>query len=202
MSSGTPTITILLEQAGQGRASAADHLLPLVYDELRALANSFFRRQRTDHTLQPTALVHEAYAKLVGSCGGATGQALWASRAHFFAVAAKAMRQILANHARDRRAAKRSGQWHRVTLSEGVTPSGHRDLDLVALDEALEQLAHLDERQAHVVELRFFAEMNVKEIAHVLGVSISTVERDWRMARAWLSARLREPDGTSQPERH
>jgi RNA polymerase sigma factor (TIGR02999 family) len=120
----------------------------------------------------------------------------WTSRAHFFAVAAKAMRQVLANHARDRRAAKRGGAegWQRVTLSEQLTPAPQRDIDLLALDEALEGLANLDERQSRIVELRFFAEMTVEEIAHVLGVSVSTVEREWRMARAWLSARLREDD--------
>ena len=189
--SSTQQVTQLLDEVDRGHTSAAEQLLPLVYDQLRALASSFFRRQRADHTLQPTALVHEAYAKLVGPAGEMSGEARWTSRAHFFAVAAKAMRQILANHARDRRAAKRGGDWHRVTLSEALTPSGERDLDLVALDEALEALAALDERQARIVELRFFAEMTVEEIAHVLGVSVSTVEREWRMARAWLSARLR-----------
>ena len=184
-------VTQLLAQVGQGHSSAVGELLPMVYDELRVLASSFFRRQRADHTLHPTALVHEAYARLVGSGADMTGEARWTSRAHFFAIAAKAMRQILANHARDRRAAKRGGDWHRVTLSEALTPSGERDLDLVALDEALEQLNTLDDRQARIVELRFFAEMTVEEISHVLGVSISTVEREWRMARAWLSARLR-----------
>lgn len=172
----------------------------MVYDELRMLASSFFKRQQAGHTLQPTALVHEAYAKLVISGPEMSGESKWTSRAHFFAVAAKAMRQILANHARERRAAKRGGDWHRVTLSEALTPSGQRDLDLVALDEALEDLAALDERQARIVELRFFAEMTIEEISHVLGVSVSTVEREWRMARAWLSGRLREPDGGRRRE--
>ena len=191
-------VTRLLEEAQSGRASAAQQLLPLVYDELRALAASMFRGQRGHHTLQPTALVHEAYAKMVKS-GDSSGQAQWTGRAHFFAVAAKAMRQVLANHARDRRAAKRGGEWQRVTLSEHVTPSASRDFDLLALDEALEALGALDERQGRIVELRFFADMTVEEIAHVLGVSVSTVEREWRMARALLSARLREDNGESQP---
>ena len=187
-------ITQLLDQAGQGHSSAVDQLLPLVYDELRGLASSFFRSQRADHTLQPTALVHEAYAKLVSSDSDLSGEARWNGRAHFFAVAAKAMRQILANHARDRRTAKRGGDWQRVTLNEAFTPSGQRELDLVALDESLAALAALDERQCRIVELRFFAEMTTEEISHVLGVSISTVEREWRMARAWLSANLRRGD--------
>ena len=196
----SPKVTQLLTEVGKGHASAADQLLPLVYDELRALASSYFRRQRPDHTLQPTALVHEAYAKLVGSGGEDAVGSAWTSRAHFFAVAAKAMRQILANHARDRRAAKRSGEWNRVTLSDAVTPTADREFDLVSLDEALAQLSELDERQARVVELRFFAEMNMKEIAHVMEVSVSTVEREWRMARAWLSGRLRGSGESPLPE--
>ena len=196
---GSPeAITSLLEAAQAGRASAIDQLLPLVYDELRALAGSMFRGQR-HHTLQPTALVHEAYAKMVRSGGDSSSQAQWTGRAHFFAVAAKAMRQVLSNHARDRRAAKRGGEWQRVTLSEHVTPNASRDFDLLALDEALEALGALDERQGRIVELRFFADMTVDEIAHVLGVSASTVEREWRMARAWLSARLRDDGGEGQP---
>jgi len=187
-------VTQLLEAARSGRASAADQLLPLVYDELRALAGSIFRGQRRDHTLQPTALVHEAYARLVKPVDDPSGEAQWTSRAHFFAVAAKAMRQVLANHARDRRASKRGGGWNRITLSDNITPTpgGGHDLDLLTIDEALEALAQLDDRQSRIVELRFFAEMTVEEIAHILGVSVSTVEREWRMARAWLSARLRE----------
>jgi RNA polymerase sigma-70 factor (ECF subfamily) len=193
-------VTQLLEAVQAGRASAADQLLPLVYDELRALAGSLFRGQRPDHTLQPTALVHEAYARMVKPAAETTGsseKAQWNSRAHFFAVAATAMRQVLANHARDRRRAKRGGGWHRVTLSEHLTPTSERDVDLLALDEALQALAKLDERQGRIVELRFFAEMSVEEIAHVLEVSTSTVEREWRMARAWLSARLRASEEES-----
>ncbi len=186
----------MLEAARDGRASAGDQLLPLVYDELRALAGSFFRGQR-DHTLQPTALVHEAYARMVKPGGEVSGEAHWTGRAHFFAVAAKAMRQVLANHARDRRTAKRGGGWHRVTLSDQLTPGTKNDLDLLALDEALEGLAALDERQSRIVELRFFADMTVEEIAHVMEVSVSTVEREWRMARAWLSAQLRGTDERS-----
>jgi RNA polymerase sigma factor (TIGR02999 family) len=185
-------VTQLLADAGQGRASAVDQLLPLVYDELRQLAGVMFRQQRAGHTLQPTALVHEAYSRMVGAAGVGANPKHWKNRAHFFAVAATAMRQILSNHARDRKAAKRGGDWRRVTLSQVETPTGDRDVDLVALDEALESLHSLDERQARIVELRFFAEMTEGEFAHVLDVSVSTVEREWRMARAWLSAELRK----------
>lgn len=129
--------------------------------------------------------------------GEQSGEAHWTGRAHFFAVAAKAMRQVLANHARDRRAAKRGGDWRRVTFSDQLTPSTKKDIDLLALDEALERLAALDQRQGRIVELRFFAEMTVEEIAHVMEISVSTVEREWRMARAWLSAQLREADERS-----
>jgi RNA polymerase sigma factor (TIGR02999 family) len=131
-----------------------------------------------------------------GAGDGAPAGVRWTGRAHFFAVAAKAMRQVLANHARDRRRDKRGGGWHRVTLNERLTSSSERDLDLLALDEALEALAKLDERQSKIVELRFFAEMNMNEIAQVMDISLSTAEREWRMARAWLSARLSDADGT------
>jgi RNA polymerase sigma-70 factor, ECF subfamily len=192
-------ITQLLADVGQGRRSAADQLLPLVYDELRDLARHFFRGQRPDHTLQPTALVHEAFARLVKP-GEASGSPAWNSRAHFFAVAAKAMRQILANHARDRRAAKRGGDWHRVTLSQEATPLDRRDVDLLDIDEALGRLAALDGMQTRIVELRFFADMTNEEIAHVLEVSVSTIEREWRMAKAWLATHLREPELRRAPE--
>lgn len=200
-SAQTERVTRLLEAARGGRRAAADELLPLVYDELRALAASLFRSQRRDHTLQPTALVHEVYARLVkprSETGdnevGGEGSGHWTGRAHFFAVAAKAMRQVLANHARDRRAGKRGGDWQRVTLSDKFIPGSERGLDLLALDEALQALSELDERQGRIVELRFFGEMTSEEIAHVLEVSVSTVEREWRMARAWLSGRLRSDE--------
>ena len=180
--------TQVLEALAGGDAGAADRLLPLVYDELRALAASYFARQAVGHTLQPTALVHEAYLKLAGG-----GNAQWESRAHFFAVAARAMRQILMNHARDKAAAKRGGGRQRITLDEGVTPAGNgdRELDLLALDDALSQLSRLSERQATVVELRFFGGLTIAEAAHVLGVGTTTVEDDWHLARAWLGRELR-----------
>lgn len=174
------------------RPGAAQRLLPLVYDDLRALARSYFASQPRDHTLQPTALVHEAYFRLVKTPG-----ASWSGRAHFFAVAAKAMRQILVNDAEARRAGKRGGNCDRVSLSAAfdlVAPTAvaepERDVAIDALDVALRRLEALDERQARIVELRWFGGMTVAEVAHVLHVSQSTVEKDWRMARLWLLREL------------
>lgn len=177
--------TRLLVDLGRGDPSAAARLLPLVYDELRALAGRYFRRQRSDHTLQPTALVHEAFLRLVDQT-----HAQWNDRAHFFAVAAQAMRQILINHALARAAAKRGGGRARIALAEDLAPAAEHEFDALALDEALKQLAELDERKARIVELRFFGGLSVEEVAEVLGVSKTTVESDWRMARAWLSRAL------------
>jgi RNA polymerase sigma factor (TIGR02999 family) len=186
-------VTLLLDGIATGRASAAEELLPLVYDELRALAAGLFRRQRANHTLQPTALVHEAYARMVGAGGDAGSR--FEGRAHFMAVAAKAMRHILANHARDRGRQKRGGDWQRVTLGDPPAPEMAADFDLVAVDEALTRLAELDPRQCRIVELRFFADLTVHEIARVMDVSVSTAEREWRMARAWLGAELGRSGG-------
>lgn len=179
---------ILQLLGGEDADAAAAALLPLVYDQLRALAASYFARQPVGHTLQPTALVHEAYLKLAG------GQnAQWESRAHFFAVAARAMRQILMNHARDKAAAKRGGGWHKITLDEAVTPPGSasREIDLIALDDALEKLAGLSERQARIIELRYFGGLTIDETAHVLGLGTTTVEDDWHLAKAWLRRELK-----------
>jgi RNA polymerase sigma factor (TIGR02999 family) len=165
-------------------SAGADELMPLVYEELRALARRQLGR-REAATLQPTALVHEAYLRLVGSQG-----ASWESRAHFFAVAALAMRQVLANHARDKAAGKRGGGREMVTLHEAITPSQGADIDLLALSQALERLEALDERQARIVTLRFLAGMSVAEVAHALAISTATVEREWRVAKAWLSRAL------------
>jgi len=166
-------------------AAVADELMPLVYEELRVLARRHLRRAGPSGTLQPTALVHEAYLRMVGSEG-----APWESRAHFFAVASLAMRQILVSHARERAAAKRGGGRERVTLHEGLTPSQEPEVDLLALSQALERLEALEERQARIVTLRFFAGMSVPEVALALGVSTATVEREWRFAKAWLWAEL------------
>lgn len=189
-------VTRILSDLEAGRASAAEELLPLVYDELRALASGLFRRERAGHTLQPTALVHEAYARLVRPAAGTGLAAKFDGRAHFMAVAAKAMRQILSNHARDRHRLKRGGGWRRVTLGDCAAEGAEPDADLIAVDRALARLADLDPRQAEVVELRFFADLTVGEIAHVLGLSVSTVEREWRMARAWLGVELRTESAT------
>jgi RNA polymerase sigma factor (TIGR02999 family) len=178
--------TQLLGAIGRGDAHAGARLLPLVYEELRSLAASYFRRQPDNHTLQPTALVHEAYLKLINQTS-----AQWNDRAHFFAVAAKAMRQILVNHAHARNAEKRGGGATRIVLADELAPVPQRDFDAIALDEALKRLAALDERKAGVVELRFFSGLSVDEVAHVLNVSKTTVEADWRLARAWLSKELK-----------
>jgi RNA polymerase sigma factor (TIGR02999 family) len=170
-----------------GDQQAVEQLTLLVYDELRALAHSYLRVRGRRGTLQTTALVHDAFVRLLERT-----EAEWQSRAHFFAVAAKAMRQILSNHARDMRAAKRGGGWARIALSQVNVASPQRELDVVLLDELLTRLTELDERQSRIVELRFFSGMTVPEIAHVLGVSTSTVEREWRAARAWLSSELRK----------
>ncbi len=178
-------ITLLLGHIEDDRSRIADELFPLIYDELRAIAASFFQRQEPGHTLQPTAIVHDAYLRLVRQ-----EDVEWTGRAHFFAVAAKAMRQILINHARDRRAVKRGGDWGRITLDEQLTPATHRDLDIIALDEAMERLEEMDERQCRIVELRFFGGLTIEETGHVLDVSGSTVKSDWNMARSWLFDQL------------
>ena len=180
-------VTQMLARARQGEESAVAALLPLVYGELRALAGSYFRKQASDHTLQPTALVHEAYVKLVGPT-----DAGWESRAHFFAVAAKAMRQILTDHARRKKAAKRGGAEERqkIALSRIDTPAPTEEFDLIALEEALGKLAQIDERQCSIVEMRFLAGLTVSEVAEVTHLSTATVEREWRMAKAWLRREL------------
>ena len=176
----------MLARAGAGDELASETLVPLLYEELRALARSFFRLQRGDQTLQPTALVHEAFLKLTH------GKTIaWESRAHFFAVAAKAMRQILANQAEKRRTAKRGGDRRRVTLSGLGTPANADDcIDLLDLDDALSTLADLSPEQAEIVEMRFLTGLEEEEIAHVLGISARTVRRRWRMARAFLELEL------------
>ncbi|MBI5864161.1 MAG: sigma-70 family RNA polymerase sigma factor [Planctomycetes bacterium] len=185
MQSAVDQTTRLLGDVVKGDPSAAARLLPLVYDELRSLAAAYFRRQPDDHTLQPTALVHEAYMRLVNH---ATAQ--WQDRAHFFAVAATAMRQILVNHALAQNAEKRGGGRTRIALAEDLAPTSQREFDPIALDEAIKKLAALDARKASVVDLRFFGGLSVDEAAVVLNVSKTTVEADWRLARAWLSKEL------------
>lgn len=181
--------TQVLTQLSDGDGSAADRLFPIVYDELRAIASKWFARPSRDQTLQPTALVHEAFLHLVDQT-----QVDWKNRSHFFALAATAMRQILIQHARRRKAAKRGGNWERISLSQAAVENPENAIDLLDLEEALTKLGQLHERQARVVELRFFAELKIDEVAEVLGVSPRTVEMDWRTARAWLRSTLVDGD--------
>jgi len=174
-------VTALLQAWGQGDSDAGERLFPLVYAELRRQARRYMRGERADHTLQPTALAHEAYLRLAGR------ERVWADRAHFFAVAARAMRQVLVDHARRRRAAKRDGL--QLEAPEDVR---NEPVDLLDLDAALAELAQLDPKQVEVVEMRFFAGLSVEETAEALGLSPRTVKREWSTARAWLKHRLRE----------
>jgi RNA polymerase sigma factor (TIGR02999 family) len=186
-------VTRLLQSWSGGDKGALEELVPFVYRELRSLAAAYIRRERRDHTLQPTALVHEAYLRLVDQT-----QVASPSRAQFFGIAANLMRQILVNHARHHGAAKRGGG-NRVALEEGATVVQQRPVDFVALDEALDKLAQLDPRQSRIVELRFFGGLTEDEIAEVLDVSAITVKRDWRIARAVLHRQL-GPDVLARPE--
>jgi RNA polymerase sigma-70 factor (ECF subfamily) len=178
-------ITQLLNEWGNGDQAALDRLMPLVYAELRRMARRHMNQQRPGHTLQTTALIHEAYMRLAGDSGKQ-----WENRAHFFGVAAKAMRCVLVDHARSRRSAKRGGAVRPVTLDEGIHTSGERIAGLIALDDALTDLAKLHPRQCQVIELRFFAGLSVEETAAILKVSPDTVMRDWRAAKAWLEHEL------------
>jgi RNA polymerase sigma factor (TIGR02999 family) len=178
-------LTVLLGRLVQGDVAAGQTLLPVVTDELRAIAGGLLRRERADHTLQPTALVNEAWMRLFRSAGSAPE-----GRRHFFALAAKVMRQILVDHARSGKREKRGGGEAALPLDEALAAVAVERLDLLDLNSALEELAALDERQARVVELRFFGGLEAEEAADVLGVSLSTIEREWRAARAWLYQRL------------
>jgi RNA polymerase sigma factor (TIGR02999 family) len=181
------TVTRLLADCRRGDERALEQLLPLVYDELRRLAGRFLDRERSDHTLQATALVHEAYLKLVDQ-----RQRDWNDRRHFLCIAATAMRRVLVNHALARRAEKRGGGRRRVTLFGAPTVFEERAEDLAALDGALERMARLDPTRCRLVELRFFAGLSVEETARVLELSPRTVERGWRAARAWLRKEIEE----------
>jgi len=182
----SPDVTTLLARYREGRRDALEQLVPLVYAELRRVAARALRGERQGHTLQPTALVHEAYVKLLGQ------QTPWQNRAHFLGCAAHVMRNLLVDHARARRADKRGGAGVNVTLGDELAIEAARDLDVLALHEALEQLGTLDARQARVVELRYFGGLSVEEAAEVLEVSPATVYAEWAVARAWLRRRLRE----------
>jgi RNA polymerase sigma factor (TIGR02999 family) len=183
-------VTLVLRRLGSAadesdRSAAASRLLELLYGELRRIAARLMRRERAGQTLQPTALVHEVYMRLVDQPG-----MQWSDRAHFLGVAARAMRQILVDRARRRTARRRGGGLHRVTLDEEAAGDGGRELELLELHEAMERLASLDERAARVTEMRLFGGMTVAEIAHVLGVSTRTVDDDWAVAKAWLRREL------------
>jgi RNA polymerase sigma factor (TIGR02999 family) len=174
-------VTELLRAWGGGDLGARDRLMPLVYQELRRRAAAYLRRERRDHTLQPTALVHEAYLRLVGQRGVS-----WQNRAQFYALASRMMRRILVDRARARRMEKRSGRWARVTLDEAAAVTRATQVDVIDLDAALTRLAGFDARKSQIAELRFFGGLSLEEAGEVLGVSVATVERDWQAARAWL----------------
>lgn len=178
-------ITTLLGGLSRGETDALERLMPLVYDELRVLAERALRRERKDHTLQTTALVHEAYLKLVDQT-----RAQWRQRAQFFAVAAKVMRRILVDHARAAQAAKRGGMAQTISLDHAAELADNPDVDLHALDEALTRLAAIDERQARIVELRFFGGMSFDEVAELIESNNAAVFREWTMAKAWLAREL------------
>jgi RNA polymerase sigma-70 factor (ECF subfamily) len=180
-------VTQLLNKAQTGDKSALDELLPLVYNELRAIAGNQLRNERGDHTLQATALVHEAYMRLIEQ-----RNVDWNNRLHFFSIAAEMMRRILVNYAVQRNAQKRGDGATKIALDDAVSFASEqeRDFDLVALDDALKKLSEMDETQARIVELRFFGGLTIEETAEVLKISDSTVKREWRMAKAWLKTQL------------
>lgn len=178
-------VTELLVRWRGGDRDALDALMPLVYRELRRLANHYLQRERPDHTLQSTALVNEAYVRLAGQ-----NAPQWQNRAHFFGVAAQLMRQILVDYARSHRAEKRGGRACKLTLSDAAEHAQPMDVDIAALDDALKSLAEIDPQQCRVVELKFFAGLSNEDASEVLGISSSTVKRDWITARAWLFREL------------
>ncbi len=181
------SVTQLLVSWNQGERHALDELLPVVYAELRSLAENYLRRERINHTLQPTALVHEAYLRLVDQ-----REVNWQNRAQFFGVAAQMMRRILVNHARERHASKRGGKAadYKLSLDEAVSYFAERDVELVKLDDALRALETLDAQQSRIVELRFFGGLTIEEAAEVLSVSPATVKREWTTAKLWLKREI------------
>ena len=181
MASTAHNVTQLLVAWNQGDQAALDQLLPVVYDELRSLARSYLRRERSDHTLQATALVHEAYLRLIDQ-----HSVTWQNCAHFFGIAAQMMRRILVNHARAKKTEKRGGLEHKLSLDEVVSFAEQREVDLVALDDALKTLESFDPQQSRIVELRFFTGLSIEETVEVLGISPATVKRDWSTAKVWL----------------
>ena len=185
-SNSSGEITQMLLELTDGNADAVDQILPHIYDELRRLAGSYLRRERSDHTLQPTALVHEAYMKLIDQ-----RQVKWQNRAHFFGIAAQVMRRILMDHARKHLANKRGGDAEILPLEEEIfVVSPDKSNELLALDEALERLAKMDPPKARVVELRYFGGLSIEETAEVMGISVPTVNPHWKFAKAWLHSEL------------
>jgi RNA polymerase sigma factor (TIGR02999 family) len=178
-------VTTLLRAWSRGDEAAREQLVPMVYAELRRRAASYLRRERQGHTLEPTALVHEVYLRLIDQ-----RQVAWQNRAHFFGIASQMMRRILVDHARAQKAQKRGGENLRVELDESSAGVVARDVDLEALDDALQELQRLDERQCRIVELRYFGGLSIEETAEVTRLSSATVKREWTLARAWLHRRL------------
>ena len=185
-------VTALLSELTKGNPAAGSKLIPLVYDQLRRLADGYMRRERTGHTLQTTALVHEAYLKLLGQ-----RSVDWQNRAHFFGIAAQVMRRVLIDHARGHVRDKRGGRSEHVQLDEALVFSPERSADFLELNAALERLAEIDARQAQIVEMRFFAGLTVEETAEVLKISPKTVKRDWSVAKAWLHGELKGSYGST-----
>jgi len=183
---GSRQITQMLMEWGEGNQDALDRLMPLVYDELRRQASSFIRKERSGHTLQTTALIHEAYIKLIDQT-----QVKWQNRSHFFAIASQAMRRILVDHARSRHREKRGGAAENLPIGNAFhLASAGKSVDLIALDEALKRLGEFDQRQVQVVELKYFSGMSIDETAEILGVSNATVRNDWNLAKAWLKREI------------
>ena len=183
-------VTQLLVEWQNGSQKALDQLIPLVYEELRAIAGRYLSRESPSHTLQSTALVHEAYFKLIGQ-----RRVQWQNRAHFFGIAAQMMRRILVDHARHQHRDKRGGPAPKLSLDEAIAQAEpEADVDLLALDEALTALAEIDPRGARIIELRFFSALTIDETAEVLDISAGTVKRDWSAARAWLYREMRQPE--------
>jgi len=181
MTASLKNVTQLLVHWGNGDKQALDRLMPLVYDELHRIASRYLRRERQGHTLQTTALINEAYLRIIDQ-----NRVNWQNRAHFFGVAAQMMRRILVDHARSHLYVKRGGGAQKLTLDEAIATPQERDLDLVALDDALTALTEIDPQQSRIIELRFFGGLTIEETAEVLSISPATVKRDWNMAKAWL----------------
>ncbi len=178
-------VTDLLIKFSDGKREAVDQLLPLIYDELKRIAANYLRRERSDHTLQPTALVNEAYMKMVDIT-----QVSWQNKAHFIGVAANQMRRILVDHARHHNAQKRGGEFHILTLNEEIDKADEQSAELIALDDALTELAKMDPIKAKIVELRYFGGLTTEETAEVLEVSPITIKRHWKITKAWLYGQL------------